>query len=182
VWIGDSWILVPGSQQTRVSDLARAAGAIGPNDEYVIAAQPATRMAAIAMQYDNRQAGAVKVKVLIMDGGTWDTIVDNGSAASVENVVNTFRQHLAKVASDGTVEHIIYFLPPELPSIPGVAALRPPLQQACAESTVRCHFLDLQPLWAGHPEYSEGFLPSAAGAVVLANAIWAIMQSRCIAQ
>jgi hypothetical protein len=88
------------------------------------------------------------------------------------------------VAGDGTVEHVIYFLPAELASIPGVAALRPLLQQACAGSAVPCHFLDLQPLWAGHPDYtaSDGLLPSDSGGQAIAEAIWAIMQGSCIAQ
>ena len=54
---------------------ARTAGAIGPSDDYVIGAAPATTMAMIASQYAAQEAGATKVKVLIMDGGTWDTIV-----------------------------------------------------------------------------------------------------------
>ena len=153
LWIGDSWILVPGSQHTRVADLARAAGAIGPNDDYVIGAAAASTLATIANQYATREAGATKVKVVIMDGGTWDTILANGSDASVNGVVNTFGQFLTQVASDGTVEHIIYLLLPELPGVPGVAALRPLLQQACVESAVPCHFLDLQPLWT-RTEYS----------------------------
>jgi hypothetical protein len=182
LWIGDSWILIPGTQQTGVRDAARDAGAIGLADDYVVAAQPAAFMADIATQYDTRQAGAVKVEVLIMDGGTWDTLTANGSDASVAGAASTFTQFLAKVASDGTVRHVIYFLPPELPGIPGVAALRPLVQQACAQSAVRCHFLDLQPLWSGHPEYTEGIFPSEAGARVVADAIWAIMQANCIAQ
>jgi hypothetical protein len=141
-------------------------------------------MAAVASQYDARQAGAIKVKVLMVDGGTWDTIVSNGSAASVDSVVNTFRQHLDKVASDGTVEDIVYILPPELSGIPGVAALRAPMQQICAQSTVPCRFVDAQPLWAGHPEYTApgDVFASEEGARVLADAIWALMQQYCIAQ
>ena len=107
----------------------------------------AAGMAAIANQYAAREAGATKVKVVIMDGGTWDTI--QGGAAN--DVATTFTAFLAKVAADGTVQHIVYFLPPEIPSIPGVAALRPLLMQACAASTVPCHFLDLQTLWSVHP-------------------------------
>jgi len=81
---------------------------------------------------------------------------------------------------------------PELPAINGVTALRPPLQQACAQSAVPCHFLDLQPIWAeggvdgglGHPEYtaSNGILPTTSGARAVAAAIWSTMQSNCIAQ
>jgi hypothetical protein len=47
---------------------------------------------------------------------------------------------------------------------------------------VPCHFLDLQPRWAGHPEYSDGIQASSAGASVIADSIWSIMQDECIAQ
>jgi hypothetical protein len=184
LWIGDSWIFMPGSQLTRVRDLARATGAIGPNDDYVNVAAPGTTMSAIAGQYNTREMGATKVKVLLMDGGTWDTIQGNGSDASVTTAASAFNQFLAAVASDGTVQHIVYFLPPELSGIPGVAALRPLVQSACAQSTVPCHFLDLQPLWVNHPEYTapNNVFASDAGAQVLADAIWGIMQQDCIAQ
>jgi hypothetical protein len=183
VWIGDSWILVTGTQHTRVRDLARAAGAIGPNDDYVIAAVAATTMSAIAGQYDAQEAGATKVKVVIMDGGTWDTIQGMGSSASVTDAANAFTQFLAKVATDGTVQHVVYFLPPPLMSIPGVDALRPLVQQACAQSTVPCHFLDLrEPPFGGSSDNTVGFLPTEAGSMVLGDEIWALMQQSCIAQ
>jgi len=186
LWIGDSWILVPGVQYTRVRDLAIGAQAIGPNDDFPISATGGATMADIAIQYSARQAGATKVKVLIMDGGTWDTIKANGAAATVTSVVSTFSQLLSTVANDGTARHIIYFLPPEIATIPGVAALRAPLQQACAQSAVPCHFIDLKDSWNGHPEYfvtSAGIpIPTDAGGTAIAEAIWSVMQQNCIAQ
>jgi hypothetical protein len=185
LWAGHTWVVIPGRQHTQVRDLARAANAIGQNEDYVIEAAAAATMADIADQYTAREAGATKVKVLIFDGGTWDTIVANGSDASVSSVAATFTQLLAQVARDATVEHIIYFLEPELPGIPGVAALRPLLKQACAQSQVPCHFLDLQPVWAGHPEYTAAGsipYPTDAGAGAIADAIWSVMQQGCIAQ
>jgi hypothetical protein len=186
LWIGDSWIAMPGTQHARVRDLARAVGAMGPNDDYVVLATGAgTTMAVIADQYNTQEAGTTKVRVLIMDGGGWDTILAGGSDASVASAADAFKRHLARVASDGTVEHLIYFLYPELPTIPRVAALRPVMQQACAASTVPCHFLDLQPLWIGHPEYTDSasnIQASEAGATVIADEIWAIMQRSCIGQ
>ena len=108
-------------------------------------------------------------------------------SAAVSSVGHGFGDLLAQVASDGTVEDVIYFLVPELASIPGVAVLRPLLPQACAASTaVRCHFLDLQPTWANHPEYTvtvQGIpAPTEAGSQAIADAMWAIMQQYCIAQ
>jgi hypothetical protein len=183
VWIGDTWIIIPGNQHTRVEELARAQGAIGTGDSYVVLAAPYASIDDIVAQYESRQAGATKVKALIMDGGTWDTIRDD-SPASVGRIVDTFEQFLGKIADDGTVEHVIYFLVPELPAIPGVAALRPGFRAACASSVVPCHFLDLQALWLEHPEYtaSDGVQASEAGADVIATAIWELMRAQCIAQ
>jgi hypothetical protein len=190
VWIGDSWVLIPANRQSaRVQELARREGAIGASDVYFIGAAPATTMADIANQYAARQAGSTKVKVLIMDGGTWDTITAANSGGSVPSAVSgavsAFGELLAQVASDGTVQHIIYFLVPELAGIPGVATLRPLLQDACRLSTVPCRFLDLQPIWIGHPEYTAPGaipVPTDPGAVAIGDAIWAIMQEDCIAQ
>jgi hypothetical protein len=188
LWIGDTWIQIPGTQHTRLRDLARAAGAIGPNEDYANEAAAATDMAAIRQQYRMRQSGMTKVKVVLMDGGTWDPIAAQARgdpiAPAIDESISTFRDFLAETASDGTVGHIVYFLVPELPTIPGVATMRPRLQQACADSAVPCHFLDLQPLWQGHPEYTapDGIQASEAGARVIADSIWSIMQNNCIAQ
>jgi hypothetical protein len=190
LWIGDSWVLIPGSQHTGVRDSARMTNAIGANDDYVIGAAPATAMPMIASQYAAQEAGATKVKVLIMDGGTWETIQASGMGGSVSAAVSgaasAFGDLLAQVASDGTVQHVIYFLTPELPGIPGVAMLRPLLQQACAASAVPCHFLDLQPIWVNHVEEytAPGAIPvpTDAGGTAIADAIWSLMQEKCIAQ
>lgn len=188
LWIGDSWIQIPGTQHTRVRDLARESGAIGASEDFANEAAAATDMAAIADQYRARQSGATKVKVLLMDGGTWDPIAAQARGEPVgpamNQAISTFETFLSEVASDGTVEHIVYFLVPELSTIPGVATMRPGLQAACANSAVLCHFLDLQPLWVGHPEYTavDGIQASEAGARVIADSIWGIMQDNCIAQ
>jgi hypothetical protein len=184
LWIGDSWIDVPGAQRTTVRDLARAAGTIGPNEDYTDMSAAGALMSQIASQYSSAEATSIKVKVLLMDGGGFDLILANGSAATVASVVSTFTQLLSTVASDGTVQQIVYFLVPELPSVPGVAALRPGMEQACSASAVPCYFLDLQTLWSGHPEYtaSGNVFASDAGAVALGQAIWALMQDHCVAQ
>jgi len=182
--MGDSWINVPGGQLTGVRDLARAIQAIGPNDDYTVTAVGGASMSAIAAQYATQEATATKPKVVIMDGGTIDTIAAAGSDASVAAVVSTFQQLLARMGTDGTVQQIVYVMVPELPAINGVATLRPLMQQACTASVVPCHFLDLQPFWVGHPEYtaSNGILPTDAGASVMANELWTTMKASCIAQ
>jgi hypothetical protein len=190
LWIGDTWVLLPQGRaaRERVRDHARAAQVIDDMASYASAAEPATFLSDIVQQYEERQAGTTKVKVLLMDGGTWDTIIADMTGETDETaarVVTEFQQFLARVASDGTVEHIVYFLMPERPGIPGVRELRPGLQATCEASTVPCHFLDLQPLWEGHPEYTDsasGIQPSEEGAAVIGDELWRIMVENCIAQ
>ena len=190
LWIGDSWIIDPGSQRTTVKDLAFAAGTIAANEEYPSSAAAGASMAMIAQQYETRAGGTPKLKVLLMDGGTWDPIAaeltGSSVAAAIDQSIADFQQFLSKVAIDGTVEHIVYFLVPELMNIPGVAEMRPRLTQACANSSVPCHFIDLQEVWKqGDPATytaSNDILPSADGGVAIGQAVWATMQAHCIAQ
>jgi len=190
LWIGDSWVVVPGTQHTRVRDRAREAGAIGPDEDYTYRAVPGAVMSAmfdvgdagtIASQYGTQESGSTKVKVLIMDGGGFDLYVSSGSDAAVSSVTTAFEQLLATIANDGTVQQILYFLVPDSAST-GVDELRDGMQSACAASSVPCSFLNLQPTWMNHPEYTSGVLPTDAGAVALGDAIWALMQQNCIAQ
>jgi hypothetical protein len=179
LWIGDSWQLLPAGQEahTLVRNMARIAGAIGQNDDYTIKAAPASTIAAIEQQYITQEAATGNVSVVIMDGGTWDTI-NNGSATMV---IQTFTELLSTVASNQTVTDVIYFLMPSV--VPGVDELRAGLEAACASSAVLCHFIDLQSYWSAGDDTGGGVpVPTAAGATVIADAIWATMQTNCIAQ
>jgi hypothetical protein len=193
LWIGDSWQLVPAGAEphTDVLAQARAASAAGASDTYTIGAAAAASMTTIATQYQSHEASTTKVKVLIMDGGTWDTFISTDLATTVTSVAASFNDLLATVASDGTVTSVIYFLMPELTdipgitSIPGVAELRPLLEQSCAQSTVACYFIDLQKFWTNPTDYTTSTsppVPTADGAKVIADQIWSIMQTNCIAQ
>ena len=93
LWIGDSWQLLPAGQEahTDVRNLARAVGAIGPNDDYTTKAAAASTIAAIEQQYIMQEAATGNVQVVIMDGGTWDTI-NNDSSTTVNMVTQTFTE------------------------------------------------------------------------------------------
>jgi hypothetical protein len=190
LWIGDSWQLLPSGSEahTEVRNLARAAGAIGPSDDYTIAAEAAAPMIVpttaggptpIPTQYAKQEASA-NVKVLIMDGGTWDTI-NSDTTTTVSNVIASFNRLLSSVATGGTVTDVIYFLMPLVVS--GVDELRPGLEGVCTSSAVPCHFIDLESSWStGDDTGGSVPVPTASGAEVIANQIWAIMQTYCIAQ
>lgn len=189
LWIGDSWVGVPNNiQRKRVQELARAASVIAVDDEYVDRSASGTKLSQIVGQYRAQQSGPTKVKVLIMDGGTWDLFLSGGASSTITEVVSQFRAFMNEVTSDGTVQHVIYFLVPELAAVPGIANLRPGLEQACRITNpelVPCHFLDLQTIWENHSDYTDpasNIQASEAGAMAIAEAIWKIMQDNCIAQ
>ena len=50
LWMGDSWINVPGEQVAGVHEFAVASQAIGPNDDYTVTAVGGATMSAIALQ------------------------------------------------------------------------------------------------------------------------------------
>ena len=57
--------------------------------------------------------------------------------------------------------------------------------QACAASTVPCHFLDLKRCGPSIPNTriaNLGFLPTVDGSRAVGDAIWTVMQQFCIAQ
>lgn len=185
LWIGDSWARKPVS---RVNEYAQTANLIGTNEGYRSLAADGASMADIAQQYETGQSGTATVRILLMDGGTWDPVFAQINGLNVTEAINgaldDFRQFLGKVASDGTVEHIVYILVPPLPNIPGVDTMRQPLMDACSASTVQCHFIDLKDAWQNHPEYTEsnGFQATAAGVDEIAASVWQTMQTECIAQ
>lgn len=92
------------------------------------------------------------------------------------------------MADDG-VEHLVYFFYPD-PQIDDrlkamADALRPLMAQACADAPLPCYWLDLRPTFAGN--YAEYVVPGElthtdAGAAASAEAIWGVMQQRCVAQ
>ena len=133
-------------------------------------------------------------RVVIMDGGATD-VLNNNCAGMLDNqcpaavaAVEGAERLFESFAADG-VEHLVYFYYHDavenLNLRDGIDLLRPLLRNVCGKSPVPCHFVDLQPLFAGHPEYStgvDGIVFSEVGAGVAAEAVWATMAERCVAQ
>jgi len=81
----------------------------------------------------------------------------------------------------------VFFYPtPEDPTLTAkFDLLRPMIGGVCAASAVPCTFLDLRPTFTGNEaEYllPDGVLPTDAGAVATAAAIFSVMQEHCLAQ
>jgi lysophospholipase L1-like esterase len=192
--IGDSYLEIPNQEFNReLSRLARAAGMIGENEIFRDRAISGTRLAGgfspIPQQYANAQAQA-PARVLVMDGGGND-IIQSGceSCAGVTNAIAAADALFQQVAEDGTVEQIIFFYYPDFPNFPALRAdamdfMRPRLQSICEDSSVPCEFIDLRPLFVGHPEFTgpDNLHPSVAGSRTTAQAVFSVLEASPIAQ
>jgi hypothetical protein len=105
-----------------------------------------------------------------------------------------------KSAADAGVEDVIYSFYPHIPgNLLGIYATHPreildyatPLaRDVCDQAAVktmgklRCHFLDLQPLFENRPELfaDDGIHENFMGSALIASELEAIMTDQCIAQ
>lgn len=144
-------------------------------------------------QYDASQEDG-PARVVIMDGGATDMLQDAcaGGATpdcpAVQAAVLGAERLLARMADDG-VQHVVYFFYADATANEalreGIDVLRPLVENACGRSPVPCHWLDLRPVFEGHyAEYAtgvDGIVFSDAGARAAAEAIWSLVEERCIA-
>jgi lysophospholipase L1-like esterase len=191
LFIGDSFLALSRAIPRDIQAHARAIGALKANESYRDASVSGAVISQISQQYSTQQAKS-PVKVVIMDGIGNDMLMagcatPSDSCAAIRNAVATTKAMFAKMASDGTVQDIVWMWYPLVPNNAKLNALEqfiePKIQAMCAASTVRCHWVPLAPVWAGHPEYSsDGLHPTAAGAQATADTVWAKMQADCVAQ
>jgi len=117
-------------------------------------------------------------------------------------------QAIIKLAFDGVQElqdkmvtagihHVVYFFYPHVPatwlasSPNGILDYARPMAKEACESTftrtqgkLTCHFVDLNPLFEGHPELfgANDLHENSEGSLAMAKAVWKVMSDHCIAQ
>jgi hypothetical protein len=194
LFLGDR-LMSTGEIRTNLEALAREAGALAAGENYRDNTDPdinwlAQDGNAILEQYATAAAQA-PVRVVITDGGGTDILSSScepldSSCPTIENAVAGAEALFERLAEDGVL-HAVYVFYPDIPDAQLRAetdVLRPLMQQACSDSPLPCHFLDLRPVFADHPEFLSGggLSPTSEGARATAEAIWSLMRERCIAQ
>lgn len=166
-------------------------GAHYRNNAQAVSSLLATGALSFDAQYTGARADGVP-RVVIMDGGATDVLNDNCAGMltpdcpAARDAVRGAERLFERFAGDG-VEQLVYFFygdPVDNPRLKdGIDLMRPLLQNACGRSRVPCHWLDLRPVFADHPEYLgvDGFVFTDAGAAAAAQATFELMQARCIA-
>ena len=174
--------------------MARSANALAESGRYRDNSRLMANMLAAGGIADEYAAAAADagVKVVIMNGGGADVLISpcpsvDASCPALAAAAAGAEELLAKMAADG-VAHVVYAFYPDPVDATVRAkmdALRPLVESACKNSALACHWLDLRSTFAGHyAEYikTDGLNPTEAGSQASAQAIWAVMQSECIAQ
>ncbi len=194
--IGDSFFATSHQITGYVESLARTAGALPAGARYrdnsnLVSNALALNGNGIADQY-SRGVAESQVKVVLMNGGGADVLLGSCNSPDancpvIAAAASALQDLLRQMASDG-VQHVLYAGYPDPVDATvraKMSALRPLVQSACDNAPLPCHFVDLRPVFAGHyGEYiqGDGLNPTDAGAQASASAIWATMQSDCIAQ
>lgn len=143
--------------------------------------------------------------VLVCDGVRWPNCASckNGSIAEpcpsiVQTALDRAEQVMQKAASSG-VRDVVYFFYPHVPNGTLIGGTNPnnildfalPKVKALCDSAasktggrLRCHFVDMIPVFANHPEYfvSGDIHPNSLGSAAMAQAIWANMRTNCVSQ
>ncbi len=183
VVLGDSYIALdpsylPGDTHPFVrnlEELARAAGALGADDSYRRYAQSGASLAYgpfIPEQFEKAVQDDANIKVVIMDGGGNDVLVNNraclefkteaeiaaneGCVAAVDKAIEA-GQKLFDRAVEAGVQAVIYFFYPHLPGLGrgGIGAgtypntvldyAVPRVKDFCVSQTkIPCHFIDMR--------------------------------------
>ncbi len=185
--IGESFIALSHGITQQIEKDAKAAGSLASTDRYVDNSVSGTTLAndQIPSQYARAVQSSGTIRYVLMDGGGNDCLLNNDGDAALAAATSLFQT----MAKDRT-EKVVYFFYPDpvggnyasLKSC--LDALRPKMKALCDGLTApRCYWLDLRPLWNGHPEYTfDGIHPTAAGSAVTGDAIWQVMQASCVAQ
>jgi hypothetical protein len=197
VVLGDSF-LASGYITLSLEELARDAGALAAGDGYRDHSRPVGNQLApeppgLSAQYSAAQAEGA-VTVVIMDGGGADVLMAacpepiTSACPILQNAVSGADALFQSMADDG-VEHVVFFSYPDYVGNERVKStmdvLRPLLEERCASAPLPCHFLDLRPTFAGNYDayiLPDGQNPTSEGARASAEAIWSLMQQRCVAQ
>jgi len=197
VVLGDVFVAQTHAIVAELESLAQQAGALGPSENYRDYSSPNQNSLSIEggllLSRYTAARDEAEVKVVVMNGGGSDALARSCGVGGptpdcpfVLEAVAGANQLLSQMASDG-VEDVVWFYYPD-PMDQQLRAeldvLRPLLEDACAQSPVACHWVDLRPSFDGHfSEYMQSdFVPTAEGARAAAAAIWATMERDCIAQ
>jgi hypothetical protein len=126
-----------------------------------------------------------------------DSIMQKVCQDVIEDAMSTAKK-LMGTAADAGIKDVIYIFYPHIPG-GGFGGMNPnvmldyslPMARALCEQAeastsgkLRCHFLDLQPVFQGHSDWfaDDGIHENAMGSAIMAKEVVKLMKDECIAQ
>ncbi len=190
VIMGESfYAIAPQYIETRIESDAQTAGALASGAKYRNVAVSGQNMNYIATtEWTAATQGGASVKNVIMDGGGIDCLTGGGGACTT--CPDTFKTLLGKMVTAG-VQDVIYTRYPEPGSPPGsnaslkscLDATMPNMQTVCqGVSGLRCHWVDLRPVWQTNDVLTDGLHPTQSGGNHVGDLVWSEMVKDCMAQ
>jgi hypothetical protein len=198
VILGDTFLSNTHEITQALEDLARSSGALSTEESYRdyssglqshLAAEPPGLSSQLETALEEGP-----VEVVIMDGGGSDVLMNrcpDPIAADCPLIVDAAAgaSLLFQSMAAAGIEHVVFFSYPDYVGDARIKAtidtLRPLLEDRCENAPIPCHWLDLRPTFAGnYDEYvlPDGRNPTTAGSRASAEALWGLMQQRCVAQ
>jgi len=144
----------------------------------------------IENQYETARGEGIP-RVVVLNGGETDVLnVPCGAkpapdCPAIVAAAAGAERLFSRMADDG-VEHVVYFYYADPVGNADVKAgldvLRPFVENACGRAALPCHFIDLRPVFAGHPEFAaaDGLVFADGGASAAASAVLDVMLERCV--
>jgi hypothetical protein len=191
--LGDSLIELT-SFTARLEQHATEAGALADGQHFRQKASALlSRMAEGALSIKENYLAAKQdgaARVVVMDGGETDmfeplcTTEPAYECPTVQAAARGAQDLLRTLAADG-VEQVVYFFYPDPIGNPDMKTrldvLRPLIENACGQSPVACHWVDLREPFLGQADYlgADGLMFTEAGAATAAAAVWQTLQARC---
>jgi hypothetical protein len=192
LFLGETFIALTRAIPHFVAEQARESGANATTPKYRDGSLSAAELTTGAVLEQYRQANRESpAKLVVMNAGSNDLLFGgrcaNGRDARCAEVVTATAALFAEMA-EGGVADVVFFFYPEPSGIgarikPALDTLRPELQSLCETTALlRCHWLDLRPVFEGHPEYigGDGMYPTLAGSRRVATAIWDRLSQTCL--
>jgi len=195
--VGDSYVSYINPLVPPLEALATQDGQLPSGQHYDNLAVAGSFIAQIESQW---QSGKGSSKYVLMDGGGNDILIGAPQCLAagsdtvksctdiVDNAIAVGESMYADMKASG-IAGVVYFFYPHIPAggddILDYAL--PRIQDKCAAAntdTFRCVFVDTRAAFMGHPEhfFVDGIHPSASGASLLAELVWAAMKDGCIGQ
>lgn len=181
--LGDSFFALRHEITAFLEDQARTLGILGAGERYRDGSSLLDNALAfmgngIARQYEKAKSDA-PAQIVIMDGGGADVLAascDAGDCPALDAAAAGARDLLAQLAEDDVREVVYVFYPNTVDEglRSKVDVLRPLIENACQESAVTCHWLDLRPIFEGRLDElieDDDLNPTAAGSQATAAAI-----------